>query len=78
MLFQPLQLPRQDGSELLVILTIGVIVTALAAYFVYNDATKRNNQNATAWALATIIGGLGANVVGVTIVVVLYLFVGRQ
>lgn len=44
-----LQVPTQDGSELLIPLIIGVIVTALSVYFVYNDATKRNNEKATQW-----------------------------
>jgi len=73
-----LQVPKQDGSELLILLIIGVIVTALSAYFVYNDATKRDNENATLWTVGTILGGLLGNIIGVLIVVILYLIIGRE
>lgn len=66
------------GPELLVLLLIGIIVTVLPAYFVYSDATKRNNDNAVLWTVATILGGLVGSIFGALLVLVLYLIVGRD
>lgn len=73
----PLQLGIPGGPELLVLLLITLLVV-LPAYYVYNDATKRNNQNRTLWTVATIIGGLVGSIFGALLVVVLYLIVGRD
>lgn len=74
----PLQFGVPGGPELLVIFLIGLIVVAIPAYFVYNDATKRGNENALLWTLATIVGGLLLNLVGALLVVILYLIIGRE
>ncbi len=76
--FLPLQFGVPGGPELLIIFLIGLVLIALPAYFVYNDATKRNNENATLWTVATIIGGLVGSILGALLVVVLYLIVGRD
>jgi uncharacterized membrane protein len=74
----PLQTGIPGGVELLILLIIGLILIALPVYFVYNDAKKRNNENATLWAVATLLGGLVGNIFGALLVVVLYLIVGRD
>ncbi|WP_255196056.1 hypothetical protein [Halorarius litoreus] len=74
----PLQFGVPGGPELLIIFLIGLVLIALPAYFVYNDATKRNNENATLWTVATILGGLVGSLLGALLVVVLYLIVGRD
>lgn len=78
MLLLPLQFALPGGPELLIILLIGLLAIVLPAYFVYNDATKRNNEHRTLWTVATIIGGLVGSLVGALLVVVLYLIVGRD
>ena len=78
MSLQLLQVPTPGGSELLIILIIGVIVSVLPAYFVYNDATKRDNENATLWTVGTLLAGISGNIVGALIVVILYLIIGRE
>ncbi len=53
----PLQLP--GGPELLIVGILGVffvILPFVLAYWVYNDAEQRGDENAALWALAT--GGL--------------------
>lgn len=74
----PLQLGIPGGPELLVILMITLLAIVLPAYFVYNDATKRNNENRTLWTVATVVGGLAASIFGALLVVVLYLIIGRD
>lgn len=73
-----LQIALPGGPELLVILLIAVLAIVLPAYWVYRDATKRNNENRALWTVATIIGGLVGNILGALLVVVLYLIVGRD
>lgn len=73
----PLQLGIPGGTELLVILLITLLVV-LPVYYVYNDATKRNNENRTLWTVATFIGGLVGSIFGALLVVILYLIVGRD
>jgi amino acid permease len=74
----PLQFGIPGGVELMILLIIGLILIALPVYFVYNDAKKRNNDNATLWAVATLLGGLVGNIFGALLIVVLYLIVGRD
>lgn len=74
----PLQMGIPGGPELLVILLIGLVLIALPAYFVYNDATKRNNENATLWTAATVLGGLVGSIFGALLVIILYLIIGRD
>lgn len=78
MLLLPLQFGIPGGPELLVIFLITLLVIVLPAYFVYRDATKRNNENRTLWTVATIFGGLLGNIFGALLVVILYLVVGRD
>lgn len=74
----PLQFGIPGGVELLILFIIGLILLALPVYFVYNDAKKRNNENATLWAVATLLGGLVGNIFGALLIVVLYLIIGRD
>lgn len=74
----PLQFGIPGGIELLLIFVIGLVLIALPVYFVYNDAKKRNNENATLWAVATLLGGLVGNIFGALLIVVLYLIIGRD
>lgn len=78
MLALPLQLGIPAGPELLIIFLLTLLAIALSAYYVYNDATKRNNENRTLWTVATIIGGFVGSIFGALLVVVLYLIVGRD
>lgn len=73
-----LQLGVPGGPELLIILVIALFAVILPAYFVYNDATKRNNDNRILWTLATVIGGLIGSILGALLVVILYVIVGRE
>lgn len=55
----PLQFGVPGGPELLIIGLIGLlllIVPFVLAYWVYNDAASRGNENAALWAVA--VGGL--------------------
>lgn len=74
----PLQLGIPVGPELLIILLINLLATVLSVYYVYNDATKRNNESRTLWTVATIIGGFVGGILGALLVVVLYLVLGRD
>lgn len=58
-----LQVP--GGPELLIILLIfavfgvgGLLVHAVAAYWVYNDATERNMESPVLWAALVVVGSL--------------------
>lgn len=74
----PLQFAVPGGPELLIIGLVTLLAIVLPAYYVYNDATKRNNENRTLWTLATILGGLVGSIFGALLVVVLYLILGRD
>lgn len=74
----PLQLGMPGLPELLVILLVTLLAIVLPAYYVYTDATKRNNENRTLWTVATVLGGLVGSIFGALLVVVLYLIVGRD
>lgn len=55
----PLQFGTPGGPELLIILIIGLfllVLPFLLAYWVYNDAQQRGNDNAALWAV--VVGGL--------------------
>jgi lipid-A-disaccharide synthase-like uncharacterized protein len=55
----PLQAGIPGGPELVIVGVIGLlllVVPFVLAYWVYNDAQKRGNDNAALWALA--VGGL--------------------
>lgn len=70
------------GVELLVIFFIFLILSLLIpvgmAYWVYRDAQSRGNDDATLWALATVLAGLFVSVFGAGAVLILYLLVGRE
>lgn len=52
----PLQFGIPGGPELIIIGLIALIIPFVLAYWVYNDAEQRGNENAALWALA--VGGL--------------------
>lgn len=52
----PLQFGIPGGPELLIIGLIFLIIPFVMAYWVYNDAERRGEDNAALWALA--VGGL--------------------
>lgn len=52
----PLQFGFPGGPEILILGLFFVIVPFLLAYWVYNDAEQRGNDNAALWAVA--VGGL--------------------
>jgi hypothetical protein len=74
----PLQVP--GGPELLIVLlflgllVVSAVVAAGASYWVYRDATRRGRDDATLWAVGTLLGFLVAGVGGVAVLVV-YLLV---
>ncbi|MDS0283241.1 hypothetical protein [Haloarcula onubensis] len=76
-----LQVP--GGPELFIIgliLLVGLVVfvAGLAAtYWVYSDAKQRGNDNAVLWGVLTLLGFFIGLVPGV-LVVVIYVFVGRE
>lgn len=51
-----LQMGLPGGPELLIIAVILIVLPFVMAYWVYNDAEGRGNDNAALWALA--VGGL--------------------
>jgi len=53
----PLQLGIPVGPEFLLLGLILLIVPFALAYWVYTDATRRDNDHAALWAIA--VGGLG-------------------
>lgn len=69
----PLQFGAPGGPELLILALIGVLLVVLPfvlAYWVYNDANRRGNDNAAMWAIVvgaltflTFFGGILALVV---------------
>ena len=78
----PLQLP--GGPELLIVFLIGLILFVVslvvaggAAYWVYTDAQKRGRDDATLWAVGTLLGFLVAGVGGIAVLVV-YLLVRKN
>lgn len=80
----PLQMGVPGGPELLVVFLIGlillivsVVVAAGTAYWVYRDATRRGRDDATLWAIGTLLGFLVAGVGGVAVLVV-YLLVRKD
>lgn len=52
----PLQFGMPGGPALLILGLVILIVPFVLAYWVYNDAEKRGNDNAAWWAVA--VGGL--------------------
>lgn len=61
----PLQMGVPGGPELLIIAIVAIVVPFVLAYWVYNDAESRGEENAALWALAvgaltfmTLFGGL--------------------
>lgn len=70
------------GPELIVIFLLFLILSLLIpvglAYWVYRDAQSRNDDDATLWALATVLAGLFVSVFGAGAVLLLYLLIGRE
>lgn len=52
----PLQFGVPGGPELLLVGLIALVIPFVMAYWVYNDAEGRGEENAALWALA--VGGL--------------------
>jgi len=52
----PLQFGLPGGPELLIFGLLYLIIPFVSAYWVFNDAESRGNDNAALWALA--VGGL--------------------
>lgn len=52
----PLQFGMPGGPELLILGLLFLIIPFVLAYWVYNDAEQRGNENAALWAVA--VGGL--------------------
>ncbi|WP_435063190.1 hypothetical protein [Halobaculum sp. EA56] len=79
----PLFGPFPGGVELLIVffvfvLIFGLLIPVGMAYWVYRDAQSRGSDDATLWALATVLAGLFVSVFGAGAVLVLYLLVGRE
>jgi hypothetical protein len=77
-----LQLDLPGGPLLYLVGLVTLLSLALPAYYVYNDATNRNNENARLWTVATILGGLAGSgiwetIAGALLVVVLYLILSE-
>lgn len=56
----PLQFAVPGGPEMFVFILVGIfalLIPFVMAFWVYNDAQARGNDNAALWALA--VGGLG-------------------
>lgn len=70
------------GPELLIVLllfgVLGLLVPVGLGYWVYRDATARDDDDATLWALGTVLAGLFVYVVGAFAVAGLYVLVGRE
>lgn len=69
------------GAELLVIFLVGIVSLLIAlgaAYWVYRDASRRGNDDAEIWAIAVVLGAIVGNLVGLLLLLVLYLLVGRD
>lgn len=52
----PLQFGVPGGPELIIIFLFLLVIPFVMAYWVYNDAEARGNDNAALWAVA--VGGL--------------------
>lgn len=52
----PLQFGIPGGPELIIIFLVFLIIPFVMAYWVYNDAERRGEDNAALWAVA--VGGL--------------------
>ncbi|MFC7136546.1 hypothetical protein [Halobaculum litoreum] len=79
----PLFAGLPGGVELLIVffiflLVFGLLIPIGMAYWVYRDATARGNDDATLWALATVLAGLFVSVFGAGAVLLLYVLVGRE
>lgn len=71
------------GVELLIVFFVFVLIFALLipigmAYWVYRDAESRGDDDATLWALATVVAGVFTTPLGAGAVLILYLLVGRE
>lgn len=67
----PLQIGIPGGPELLIVLLIFLILPFLFAYYVYNDAERRGDENAALWAVVAGLAAIvGTPVAGLLVVVV--------
>jgi MFS superfamily sulfate permease-like transporter len=66
----PLQFTGIPGApELIIIIGITGLFSVVPAFLVYRDATRWNNDSATLWGVATLLGGLIASLFGALLVV---------
>ncbi|MFC7020831.1 MULTISPECIES: hypothetical protein [Haloarcula] len=77
----PLPLLQIPGAiELFIVLFIflvGLAILVGASYWVYSDASKRGNDNAVIWAIATGFGFFLGLLPGL-LVIILYVAIGRN
>lgn len=76
----PLSGAIPGGPELFMIFLVAVMVLVIPiglAYWVYQDATRAENEHAAVWAVGTVIGGLIVPLFGAVAVGLLYMLVGR-
>lgn len=66
------------GVELALIGVINLVVALLVGFWVYRDASRRNNDAAALWAVAVGVASLFLSLVGFLLVFGLYLVVGRD
>lgn len=70
----PLQIGIPGGPELMIVLLILLLSFGLAfafAYYVYNDAERRGDENAALWAVVAGLAAIvGTPVAGLLVVVV--------
>ena len=66
-----LQLGIPGGPELLIVGLIFLIIPFVFAYWVYNDAEKRGEENAALWAVVAGLASIvGSPIAGLLVVVV--------
>ena len=67
----PLQIGIPGGPELLIIGLLFLILPFVFAYWVYNDAESRGEENAALWAVVAGLASIvGSPVAGLLVVVV--------
>lgn len=66
------------GGELLLFGVVNLVIALLVGYWVYRDASRRNNDAAALWGVAVGLASLFLSIVGFLIVFLLYIVVGRD
>ena len=73
----PLFGPIAGGIEFVLFGLVGLVIAIGAAYWVYQDADGRGNDNAVLWAGGVLAAGLFLNLLGLLVVLGLYFVVDR-